>query len=397
MIDDLKKLWRFVVDRITRVSGRSLRPTGAGRVVLLLAFAVGFAAMNTGNNLLFFGWGLILSSIVISGILSESTLQSASASPSPPDELRAGAAATLPVLIENKRRLPGFGVELSLVFASTSKAGAVVDVRTGSAFELRLSPGARVSAKVPFTPSSRGALDLKSLRVATAAPFGFFAKERIVDGARLVQAGGFGAVVVLPERIDTRALGQALWARLGENPAGHAGDGDELFSLRPFRSGDDPRRIAWRVAAKTGRLVLRENEATRSREILVDVRLAGAADGSTVDDDEDAIATAASLVEDLIKDGHSVGVRGPGLLVTPSRSPRQRFACLHALALCEARSNVSESAETGGAAVVAVVAGGAKAEDADVVVRALARPSRTAKTSQASKTSKTSKTSKVAA
>ncbi len=369
MINDLKKLWRFVVDRITKVSGRSLRPTGAGRIVLLLAFTVGFAAMNTGNNLLFFGWGLILSSIVISGILSESTLQSASASPSTPDELRAGALAGLPVIVENRRRLPGFGVELSLVFHNKSAA----DVRTGSAFELRLSPGARVSTRVPFTPTSRGTLDLKSLRVSTAAPFGFFAKERIIDGARLAETGwGSAAVVVLPERIDTRALGQALWARLGENPAGHAGDGDELFSLRPFRSGDDPRRIAWRVAAKTGRLVLRENEATRSREILVDVRVAGATD----DDAEDAIATAASLVEDLLKDGHSTGVRGPGLLVPPSRSPRQRFACLHALALCEAHSNVSETNETGGAAVVAVVAGGNKAEDADVVVKALVRPSR---------------------
>ena len=84
MITEAKKAWRFVVDRITRVSGRSLRPTGAGRVVLLLAFAVGFAAMNTGNNLLFFGWGLVLSSIIISGILSESTLQAASATPLAP-------------------------------------------------------------------------------------------------------------------------------------------------------------------------------------------------------------------------------------------------------------------------------------------------------------------------
>lgn len=375
MIGEVTRLWRFVVDRFTSVSGRSLKPTAAGRVVLLLAFAVGFAAMNTGNNLLFFGWGLILSSIVISGILSESTLQAATATPLPPEELRAGGDEHLAVLVENRRRLPGFGVELSLVFGD--KAG--VDVRTGAAFELRLSPGARLSARVPFHPQQRGVLTLKSLRIATAAPFGFFAKERRVEGRSLTH---FPPLVVLPERVDTRALGQALWARLGEHPAGHAGAGDELFSLRPFRNGDDPRRIAWRVAAKTGRLVMRENEATQSREILVDVCVAGAGTGDGAIDDaiddavEDAVATAGSLVEDLLALGHSVGVRARGVLVVPSRSPRQRFACLHALALADLRVGGSNAEAWAGAAVVAVVAGGAKAEHADIVIEALARPSR---------------------
>lgn len=391
-LGEAKRLWRTVVDRFTRLSGRSLRPTGSGRVVLLLAFVVGFAAMNTGNNLLFFGWGLVLSSIIISGILSESTLQAATATPLPPDELRAGADNVLPVIVENRRKLPGFGVEISLVFHKkrghgprNKPASVVVDdvadgaeVRTGAAFELRLSPGARHEARVPFAPADRGVLDVKSLRVATAAPFGFFAKERIVGSDSLA----LSTLVVLPERVDTRALGRALWARLGENPAGHAGNGDELFSMRPFRSGDDPRRIAWRRAAKTGRLVIRENEATRSREIIVDVRVGGSGSPDDDDDAEDAVATAGSLVEDLLDDGHNVGVRAPGLLVPPSRSPRQRFACLHGLALWERPSDGSATAErSGGAAIVAVVAGGAgssgaRADDADVVVQALRRPSR---------------------
>ncbi len=364
----MRAVWRFVVEKIAAVSGRRLRPTRAGQVVLLLAFAVGFAAMNTGNNLLFFGWGLILSSIVISGILSESTLQAATAAPLVPDELRAGVQQRLPVTIENRRRLPGFGVEVSLVLQSARVAVTPVEVRTGAAFELRLSPGSTRTAQVPFRPTERGALIVKTLRVATAAPFGFFAKERVVVVDLLRPL----TLVVLPERIDTRALGQALWARLGEAPAGHAGSGDELFTLRPYRSGDDPRRIAWRRAAKTGRLVVRENEATRSREILVDVRVSGANPEAV----EDAVATAASLVEDLLRDGHSVGVRAVGLLVPPQRSPRQRHACLHGLALCDvdARLDAPSSGRLqGGAALIAVVAGSARADDADVVVKALPR------------------------
>ena len=50
---------------------RRLRTTRAGAALIAVTFASGFAAFNTGNNLLFFGWGLLLSSIVVSGILSE--------------------------------------------------------------------------------------------------------------------------------------------------------------------------------------------------------------------------------------------------------------------------------------------------------------------------------------
>jgi len=365
----LKLRWRTTIDAFARLSGRSLRPTSSGRWIIGLALAVGFAAMNTGNNLLFFGWGLVLSAIVISGILSESTLRAATATPLPPDELRAGAKAALPVLLENTRRVPAFGVAVTVILRRGDDVGA--DLRSGSTFELRLSPGASRTSRVPFLPRRRGSLGIQSVRVSTAAPFGFFAKERILDGARLPVA--LRSLLVLPERVDTRVLGHALWARLGELPAGQAGSGDELFSLRPFRDGDDPRRIAWKRAAKTGRLVVRENEATQSRELLVDMR---PGNGASDDDVEDAIATAGSLVEDLLELGHTVGVRAPGLHVPPGRTPRQRDACLRALATWHAKAAPLASTARTSAGVIAVVTGGASGEHADVVVKPIPRASR---------------------
>ena len=365
MIRDLKAVLRAVVERFGRVSGRTLRPTRAGQMILVLALAVGFAAMNTGNNLLFFGWGLVLSSIVISGILSESTLRAAAAMPLPPDEARANALCTLPVSLENHRRVPAFGVAVSFMLGRSAADSA----RTGATFELRLSPGARRTAQVPWTPTRRGLHALQSLRVATAAPFGFFSKERIVPESALPV--GLRTVLVLPQRIDTRALGRALWARLGDTPAGQAGAGDELFSLRPFRDGDDPRRIAWKRAAKTGRLVLREHEATRSRELMVAVRIGS---GASEDDAEDAIATAGSLVEDLLQDGHAVGLRAAGLSVAPGRSHRQRLACLNGLATWEHRGDHPDGgAAPANAALIVVAVGAVDTADADVVVMPIAR------------------------
>ena len=361
--------WRSLVEAFARLSGRSLRPTSSGRWIIALALAVGFAAMNTGNNLLFFGWGLVLSAIVISGILSESTLRAATATPLPPDELRAAAKTSLPVRLENTQRVPAFGVAVTVILRRGDGVGA--DVRSGSTFELRLSPGTSRTARVPFLPRHRGVLGIQSVRVSTAAPFGFFAKARIRDGARLPMA--LRSLLVLPERVDTRVLGPALWARLGELPAGQAGTGDELFSLRPFREGDDPRRIAWKRAAKTGRLVMRENEATQSRELLVELRIGADAHD---DDVEDALATAGSLVEDLLEMGHCVGVRASGLHVPPGRTPRQRDACLRALALWQRRDVALAASVKTSAGIIAVIAGGASSEHADVVIKPILRASR---------------------
>ena len=362
----MRRFLESLVERFWRVSGRTLRPTGSGKLLLVLALAVGFAAMNTGNNLLFFGWGLVLSAIVISGILSESTLRAATPVPLPADEARARSRGTLPVMLENTRGVPAFGVAVSYVFGEGQQTE-----RSGESFELRLSPGARRTTQVPWTPSHRGLLPISSLRVATAAPFGFFAKERVVDGERL--PFGLRDVLVLPERIDTRALGRSLWARLGESPAGHAGNGDELFSLRPFKEGDDPRRIAWRRTAKTGRVVVRENEATRSRQLIVTLRVGG---GASPDDVEDGVATAASLIEDLLDDGHAVGVSAPGVVIAPARSLRQRHACLRALALWSPTSTPTPPDAFAGAARIIIPVGAASTADADVVVTPLQRPSR---------------------
>ena len=64
---------------------RKLRPTRAGWVFFLLLFGVGFAALNTGNNLLYLVLSFLLAFLTLSGVLSESALRG----------------------IEVRRRLPG--------------------------------------------------------------------------------------------------------------------------------------------------------------------------------------------------------------------------------------------------------------------------------------------------
>src|SRR3954453_11132750 len=55
---------------------RRLGFTREGRIIVVLSVGVGFAAINTGNNLLYLLLGWLLSFIIASGILSETTLKS---------------------------------------------------------------------------------------------------------------------------------------------------------------------------------------------------------------------------------------------------------------------------------------------------------------------------------
>ena len=49
---------------------RTLRPTRAGWIFFALTLGVGFAALNTGNNLTYLVLSLMLAFLVLSGVLS---------------------------------------------------------------------------------------------------------------------------------------------------------------------------------------------------------------------------------------------------------------------------------------------------------------------------------------
>jgi len=348
------------IDRLLALPGRRLSLTRAGKVLLFITIAVGFAAYNTGNNLLFFGWGALLSSIVISGVLSEATLRAVQARLEMPDELRVGEASPLPIRLGNgSRRLPAFGVEICAELnAPTGK------LATNGRYELRLAPKEERSVLSSFVPAHRGVHHLERFVAKTAYPFGFFEKSRGIWPDDDIE------LVVYPARVDVRDLGRSLVARLGDAPSRRPGLGDEFFSLRPYRDGDDLRRVLWRRAARTGRLVLRENEAAHSRELLLDVclpiaRVEDDADPARVADREaaveEALAIAASLAEDLLVEQHAVGVRAPGVFIEPARGPRQRAAILTALGVLDEHEPPKDGSVSRRVARLAIVARGARA------------------------------------
>ena len=241
---------------------RRLRLTREGRYFLLITFCVGFAAINTGNNLLYLLFGMFLSLIIVSGVMSELSLRHLTVSRRLPPRAQVGRAHLVEIEVYNhKQRVPSYAIEVEDL-----RAGQPADKRC---FFLKISPHSAQVAAYRRTPARRGRDHHIGFRLATRFPFGLFEKSRDVtsDGDLII----YPAVdpLVLPPDEQGDRLGGVL--TLGR------GNGDETASVRLMRDGDDPRDIFWRKSAQTDQLVVRERvrEARREVTLTVDSRHPG--------------------------------------------------------------------------------------------------------------------------
>jgi uncharacterized protein (DUF58 family) len=242
---------------------RKLRLTREGRYFLLITFCVGFAAINTGNNLLYLLFGMFLSLIIVSGVMSELSLRKLTVSRRLPPRAQVGRAHLVEIEVYNhKQRIPSYAIEVEDL-----RAGQPADKRC---FFLKISPRSAQVAAYRRTPARRGRDRHVGFRLATRFPFGLFEKSRDVtsDGDLII----YPAVdpLVLPPDESGDRLGGVL--TLGR------GTGDETAGVRLMRDGDDPRDIFWRKSAQTEQMVVRERvrEARREVTLVVDSRHPGA-------------------------------------------------------------------------------------------------------------------------
>jgi len=293
---------------------RKLRFTRLGRWYCGLTIAVGLAAINTGNNLLFLVLGLLLSNIIVSGVLSEQALRRVTVGRRLPSTARAGVEALVGLWARNgKRRAPSFSLELR-------EAGGDVQ---GRAFLLALLAGEEKEAAYRTTPLRRGVHRFASLEVATRSPFGLFEKSLEVEAP--------AELIVFPRRVPAPPSVRESSGNIGERPSGRAGAGIELHALRDHREGGDVRMIHWRSSARAGRLIAIEREHARRRSVCIalDHRLLSGADL------EAAVERAAALVERELGSGAEVSLALCGQTLPLGTGPGQLQAALTALALVQ--------------------------------------------------------------
>jgi uncharacterized protein (DUF58 family) len=274
---------------------RRLRPTRAGWVFFALVFAVGFAALNTGNNLLYLVLSLMLAFLVLSGILSEAALRGIRVERRLPFEWVAGRASRVVLEISNAQ--PRTWSHAIVVEDLGSAPRASQDRALGTVFAMLVAPGRTESRSYRFEPDARGELRFRAFRVSTRFPFGLFVKSLEIPRE--------ATVIVYPRltarRAPRRLLGEPRTIREAE---GRGARNAEVTGLRDFARGDSPRRVHWRASARRGVLLVREEAGSAGGEAEVILRTRGAAE-----DFETAVARAASQAESGLREGLRVALR----------------------------------------------------------------------------------------
>jgi uncharacterized protein (DUF58 family) len=150
------------------------------------------------------------------------------------------------------RRLPA-----TVVFARLRQGGAlargVFQPRSRLVEMPTLPAGGSVDLDVELIAYRRGVLQIRGGVVARTDPFGLF--------RAFVRLAAPDTVLVMPQRYPVPALalpGRSQYQAGGVALAAGVGESEEFVALRDYRRGDPLKRVHWRSAAHTGKLVVKE-------------------------------------------------------------------------------------------------------------------------------------------
>ncbi len=310
--------------------------TSGGGIFLIILTVVGFAAWNTGNNLLFMIFSLLFSTLFVGGVAARASLRDLIVSARFPDHIFAGEAAPVIVTLRNaKRLLPSFSILIEARgpgdSANERKRKRLWQryVKRPLAYFTYVPHRAAAEQRVEQLFVSRGHVLINGFELSTRFPFGFFRFRRRLR-ARNVD------IVVYPKPEPIGDELHLLPTYAGRMASVRRGMGQDLFSLRDYQPQDDLRHIDWKATARSRNLTVREFTAEDERRITIvlDTRdLSESTEDNFLQRFEVGIVQAASLLKHFIDEraevrlmlGDDLGRYGGGL--------KHLYTCLRRLAL----------------------------------------------------------------
>ena len=297
-------LWK---DRRLRLS-----LTGLGGQYLLALLAVGAFAVNTGNNLLYLVFSLMLGLLLVSGILSRRALSGLELAGLEEGNLFARVRGGLRLRFRDaaRRRLRGLELHVSLDDGRVEPGFLGASDATGTATVLLQARAGR-----------RGWNRLRALELRTRYPFGFLEKARILSLDQRV------LVLPHPRTPPPRPDG---WRGEGQRTRPQPGSSSPE-GARPLRLGDAPARMHWKRTAQRREPWVRTFEAERPLGIHLRLDLDAWLPGRAFERELEHLS-GTILQARLQKREVSLDVHGP----EGTQSFHGHTPCWRALALAEA-------------------------------------------------------------
>lgn len=206
-----------------------------------------------------------------------------------------GEPAMVELAVSSQGRLPAGGllIEDGMPQALGGRPRFVVE---------RVPRHGTVLLRYPLTPVMRGVHVLGPLIARVTDPFGLAEFGR--------QLAGHNRLVVVPAVTALTGLPVAAGRGAGDEGAGRLrlGQGEDDAVVRPFRQGDDLRKVHWRSTARRDELMVRVEEAPwrGGTTVLLDRRSCAHRGRGPAASLEWAVSMAGSICLHLLRHGHRI-------------------------------------------------------------------------------------------
>jgi len=314
---------------VTRSDGVSL--TRVGAFYLAATVLLAGAATNTGNNGLFLVVATLVAVFLVAAFLARRNLAGLQLDLEEVGDLFANS----PSLLRFRLRLSGRLWARWLLLLTIDPADVQPPVQAGrrrpAPFLVPyLAPGEEIQGRLELMMRRRGLRKIRAVHVVSLFPIGLFRKglHLPVDLEILVYPEIFGAAHSRP----------AEAARSGEEASRRPGWGHDLYALRDYQVGDDPRHMHWKQSARHGRLIFqqRQSESSQRLAILFDNAVGELENEAERGRFERLVSEAATAALDYLDEGFEVSLVTRDIRLPFATGRRQRRNILEVLALVEA-------------------------------------------------------------
>ena len=201
----------------------SVRLYSSGWIFIFLTIAIGFAAVNSGNNIMFLIVSMLLSFMLLSGFIAFYNLTGLELRPLKTEILTAGKESIIGFELKNKKKVPVILIELRL--------GDKTDI-------IPILPASKTSTLwLPWTPPYRGMLPWPVFLIGSSFPFGF-----IWRGWRKKISGSIIAAPSARPYKDTYIDEKNQGFKVERHDEGHG----EWLGIRPHKPGEGPGNVIWK-------------------------------------------------------------------------------------------------------------------------------------------------------
>jgi uncharacterized protein (DUF58 family) len=254
--------------------------TVEGLLFIVCLVVIGFAAWNTGNNLLYLILSAMLAFLIAANLIARVSLADVSVQLRFPDHIFAGESANISVtLLNHKRLLPCYSVMVEALSEEEIEKSKREKVETGDEDKKAEEQARKEDAVSSFSPFSlpigklsyfvivparqsarkrierpfdrRGRYPITGFRISTKFPAGFFKKWRRIDAT--------GEIIVYPKPKPLDDFYHALPMLAGRIQSHARGSGDDLYAIRRYQASDHMRYIDWKATAKSMQMMVREH------------------------------------------------------------------------------------------------------------------------------------------